>query len=331
MLVHKNQHFLFFDYITLVYMKTKSMWYNRIMAYSVKYNWLTFVNNPLFRQEWGILCLKEFSFYEVATSSSSEKYAIRHGEYVSPTMMKNRRIRFLFDILADTEEERWALLERVKRAFAPEANPTPFNNKLWKDLEFMDVAWNIRKCKCQIYRWIELSDFANEKWVSVSAELITDNYYMKSGTEYSEEITNTQSWIKLPTNLPFPRNYYRVVEYDGSIETPLTIEMEILDNSAEKFPYDKIKVVFRNGNDIMQALHIENVNELWMNVWDIIKIDTEKRRCYFINSDGEEDITGLVTIGSTRPVLQNGTNQIWIDVWVWEHVITAQVKRNKVF
>jgi len=84
--------------------------------------------------------LKEFSFYEVATSSSSEKYAIRHGEYVSPTMMKNRRIRFLFDILADTEEERWTLLERVKRAFAPEANPTPFNNKLWKDLEFMDVA-----------------------------------------------------------------------------------------------------------------------------------------------------------------------------------------------
>lgn len=307
------------------------MWYNRIMAYSVKYNWLTFANNPTFRQPGGILCLKEFSFYEVATSSSSEKYAIRHGEYVSPTMMKNRRIRFLFDIIADTEQERWALLEQVKRAFSPEANPTPFNNKLWKDLEFMDVTWNIRKCKCQIYRWVELSDFANEKWVSISAEVITDNYYMKSGTEYSEEITNTQSWIKLPTNLPFPRNYYRVIEYDGSIETPLTIEMEILDNSAEKFPYNKIKVVFRNGNDIMQALHIENVNDLWMNVWDIIKIDTEKRRCYFINSDGEEDITGLVTIWSTRPVLQNGTNQIWIDVWVWEHVITAQVKRNKVF
>ena len=114
------------------------MAYNRIMAYSVRYNGLTFVNNPLFRQSGGILCLKEFSFYEVATNSSSEKYAVRHGEYVSPTQLKNRRVRFLFDIIADSEEERRALLKKVQRAFTPELNPSPFNENLRKELSFLD-------------------------------------------------------------------------------------------------------------------------------------------------------------------------------------------------
>lgn len=307
------------------------MWYNRLMAYNVRYNGLNFISNPNFKQAWWFLCLKEFSFYEVATQSSSEKYAIRHGEYVSPTLLKNRRIRFLFDIIANSEQERRALLNQVQKAFAPESNPSPFNENLWKDLSFMDVNGEVRKCKCQIYKWIELSDFANEKWVWISAEVITDNYYMKSGQEYSQTLSNTLPWIKLQTKLPFQRTYYRVINYDGSIETPLTIDMTILDNTATKFPYNKIKVVFRNGNENLQALHIENVNDLWMNAWDIIRIDTEKRRCFFVNSDGEEDITGLVTLWSSRPVLLNGTNQIWIDVWVWDSVISAQVKRNKVF
>lgn len=301
------------------------------MAYNVKYNWLTFINNPLFKKEWGILCLKEFSFYEVATSASSEKYAIRHGEYVSPTTLKNRRIRFLFDILADSEQERWALLNKVQRAFAPESNPSPFNKNLWKDLSFMDVDGNVRECKCQIYQWIQLSDFANEKWVWISAEVITDSAYMKSRQEFHQTMTNTLSWIKLPTKLPFPRTYYRVVENESAMEIPLTITMTIADSDTSKYPYDKIKIVFKAKWDEMRALHINGVNELELEIGDKITVDSEKRRVYLENVDGTSDITGLVTAGSERPVLQGGDNQIWIDVGVRDTVITADIKRNKVF
>jgi len=330
-LVHKNQHFLFFDYITVVYMKSKSMRYNRTMAYMVQYNWLTFVNNPYFRQSGGILCLKEFSFYEVATSASTEKYAIRHGEYVSPTQMKNRRIRFLFDIIADTEEERRALLGTVQRAFAPEANPTPFNENLWKDLSFMDIDGNIRKCRCQIYKWIELSDFANQKWVWISAELITDSSYMRSEQEYTQTITNTLPWIKLPSNLWFPRVYYRNINFNGSIETPVTMEITINNADMSLYPYNKIKIVHDSDYYWKHAMYIDNISSLGLSVGDVITVDTDKRRCYYTNSDGTEDITWLVELGSNRPVLVNGDNQIWIDVGVREHVITAIVKRNKVF
>ena len=307
------------------------MWYNRVMAYNVKYNWLTFVNNPLYRREWGILCLKEFSFYEVATNASSESYAIRHWEYVSPTTLKNRRIRFLFDIIASSEEERRALLNKVQRAFAPENNPSPFNKNLWKNLSFMDVSGTVRECKCQIYRWIELSDFANEKWIWISAEVITDSSYMKSQKEFHQEITNTQSWIKLPTNIPFERTYYRYIDNQWVMEIPLTISMRIDNNNPSKYPYNKIKVVFRHEDSEMRVLHINGVNGLWLSVWDKIILDSENRRCYHENSEWKTDITGLISVWSERPILQSGNNQIWIDVWVWDTVITADVKRNKVF
>lgn len=301
------------------------------MAYNVKYNWLTFINNPLFKKEWGILCLKEFSFYEVATSASSEKYAIRHGEYVSPTLLKNRRVRFLFDILADTEQERRALLNKVQRAFAPESNPSPFNKNLWKDLSFMDVDGNVRECKCQIYQWIQLSDFANEKWVWISAEVITDSAYMKSRQEFHQTITNTLSWIKLPTKLPFPRTYYGIIENESAMEIPLTITMTIADSDTSKYPYDKIKIVFKSEWDEMRAFHLTDINELSLEVGDKITVDSENRRVYLENSDWTSDITGLVSVGSERPVLQGWSNQIWIDVWVRDTVITADIKRNKVF
>lgn len=307
------------------------MSYNRLMVYNVKYNWLTFVNNPFFRQEWGTLCLKEFSFYEVATQSSSEKYAIRHGEYVSPTLLKNRRIRFLFDILADSEEERRTLLNKVQRAFTPESNPSPFNENLWKDLSFMDVDGNVRNCKCQVYQWLQLSDFANEKWVWISVELITDSSYMKSGQEFSQTISNTLPWIKLQTKLGFPRIYYRSVNYDGYIEAPVKVEMQILNADTSLYPYNKIKIVHDSDYYWKRAMYIWNVNDLWLGVWDKIIVDTDKRRCYLVNSDGTEDITGLVSLWSQRPVLVNGENKFWIDVWVRDHVINAEIKRNKVF
>lgn len=301
------------------------------MAYNVRYNGLTFVNNPYFNQEWWFLCLKEFSFYEVATNSSSEKYAVRHGEYVNPTQLKNRRIRFLFDIIADSEEERRALLDKVQRAFAPETNPSPFNDKLWKDLSFMDVTWTVRKCKCQIYKWIELSDFANEKWVWISAELITDSSYIKSEQEYSQTITNTLPWIRLPTKLGFSQHYYETIENTWSAVIPIKIIMTILNADSSKYPYGIIKIINDSSYYWRKILYLEDIPDLSLAVWDKIIVDSEKMRVYLENSNGTTDITWSVTAGSERPLLVNWDNIIWIDVGVRDEVISAEVKRNKMF
>ena len=304
------------------------------MAYNVKYNWLTFVNNPLFRQEGGILCLKEFSFYEVATSASSEKYAIRHGEYVSPTLLKNRRVRFLFDILADTEQERRALLSKVQRAFAPEWNPSPFNDKVWKDLSFMDVDGSLWECKAQVYQWIQLSDFANEKWVWISAEVITDSPYFYSKQEYSFETKNTLAWIKMPVKLPFYRAYHQEmvrIDYVWTVDTPLQVEMEIKDNDDDNFPYDRIKIIIQSEN-WLQIMYINDVIELWLNIWDKIIVDSEKRRCYFQHGDNKTDISWLVEAWSDRPSLTLWKNIVSIDTWVRDNeCIEAVVKWKNLF
>ena len=229
------------------------MSYNKIMVRNVKYNGLTFLNSPYFRPVGGFLCLKEFSFFEVATQASTEKYAIRHGEYVSPTEKKNRRIRFLFDILADTEAERWERLKKVQRAFSPEQNPSPFNPNLWKTLTFEDVEGNERFTKCQVLKGVELSDFGNEKRVGISVELITDSPDFKNTSLNS--LTggrNTRMGRLLSTTLPFNRKYYREeINYEGVMDSPCIITCRITDNTSP-FPHgnlqDYIDNYYKEGN-----------------------------------------------------------------------------------
>lgn len=294
------------------------MGYNRIMAYNVRYNWLTFLNTPM-KQGW--LVLKEFSFFEVATQSSTSKYAIRHWEYVNPTEMKNRRIRILFDIIANSEQERRTLLKQVQRAFTPESNPSPFNERLWKELSFLDVDCIEWKCKCQVLQGVQLSDFANQKRAGVSVELITDSPYFYSNQEFSLQTTNTLSWIKLPVKLPFYWQYQQKlvnISYEWIVESPLYIELNIVDNDDDNFPYDKIKIIHKS-EQWLEIMYIDGVIELGMNIGDKIIVDSNERRCYFVHSDTKTDITGLVEAWSDRPSLYLWTNLISIDTWVFEN------------
>lgn len=301
------------------------------MAYKVEYNWLRFLNNPTNIETWWSLVLKEFSFFEVATSSSTEKYAIRHWEYVSPTMVKNRRIRILFDIIANSEEQRRALLKTVQKAFTPEINPTPFNKKLRKNLSFLDVDCEEWNCKCQVLQWIQLSDFANQKRAWISVELITDSPYFVSNKEYEITTRNTLSWVKLPENFPFKWQYYKwVANYNWIINSPINIEMEILDTNSNYYPYNKIKVIsqWENNNWV---LYVENIWSLWIVAWNKIIIDAWERRCYLQNDDWKEDITWFVAIWSERPSLEVWKNIIAIDTWVWNECIEAKIKWNDLF
>lgn len=294
------------------------MGYNRIMAYNVRYNWLTFLNTPM-KQGW--LVLKEFSFFEVATQSSTSKYAIRHWEYVSPTEMKNRRIRILFDVIANSEQDRWILLKQVQRAFTPDPNPSPFNENLWKELSFLDVDCIEWKWKCQVLQWVQLSDFANQKWVGISVELITDSPYFYSNQEYSLQTTNTLSGMKLPVKLPFYRQYQQKmvnISYEWIVESPLYIEMKIVDNDDDNFPYDKIKVIHQS-EQWLEVMYINDVIELGMSIGDKIIVDSNERRCYFIHGDTKTDISGLVEVWSSWPCLYLWTNLISIDTGIFEN------------
>ena len=311
---------------------TINMWYNRTMAYRVKYNGLEFLNTPTLKEGWSLV-LKEFSFFEVATNSNTEKYAIRHGEYVSPTQMRNRRVRLLFDILANTEEERRDLLKKVQRAFTPESNPSPFNERLRKEISFLDVNCDERVAKCQVLQGVQLSDFANEKRVGISVELITDSPYFRSRQQFALETSNTLSWIQLPTKYPFSWQYYEKridIEYEGIVESPLYIELSILDASNDNFPFDKIKIL--QLSDLwLKILYINDISELWLTTGDKIIVDSWSRRCYLLHENTRTDITGVIEVGSERPSLYVGDNIISIDTGVWDECIDATIKRENLF
>lgn len=303
------------------------------MVYNVKYNGLTFSTIPT-TKEWWCLVLKEFSFFEVATNSKTEKYAIRHWEYVSPTEMKNRRIRLLFDVIANSEQERRTLLKQVQRAFTPESNPSPFNEKLRKDLSFLDVDCIKWECKCQVLQGVQLSDFANQKRAWISVELITDSPYFYSNQEYSIETRNTLAWIKLPVKLPFYRQYHQKlvnISYEWIVESPLYIELNILDNDDDNYPYDRIKIIHQSEQWI-EIMYINDVIELWLHIGDKIIVDSENRRCYFEHGDTRQDISNLIEPWSNRPSLQLWSNLISIDTGIFENTcIEATIRWKNLF
>ena len=280
------------------------MSYNKIMVHNVKYNGLTFLNSPYFRITGGFLCLKEFSFFELATVSSTEQYAIRHGEYVSPTLNKNRRVRLLFDILADSEEERRALLKKVQRAFSPEANPSPFNPNLWKKLTFEDVNGEEWFTNCQVLKGIELSDFGNEKRVGISVELITDSADFKNNaTNKQTGGRNTRMGRMLNTELPFNRKYYKEeVNYEGVTDSPMVVKCIITDNT-NPCPNGNIQLIhdYEGG---YETFRINGLEEIQRGLSDEIIIDSDKRRVYLKQGENEQDITGLVELGSERPLFR---------------------------
>lgn len=300
------------------------------MVHNVKYNGLTFLNSPYFRPEGWFLCLKEFSFFEVATTASTEKYAIRHWEYVSPTLKKNRRVRILFDILADSEEERWSLLKQVQRAFTPEQNPSPFNENLWKDLQFEDVNWDIWKAKCQVVQWVQLSDFANEKRVWISVELITDSSEFKSNEEQSyTNWRNTRFWKRLDSVLWFNWQYYRdTIDYEWVIDSPMEITLEVV--ASNSCPNNTINII-HEWNWQNEWLQISNIDELELAVWDIITINTDTRKATRSDWESTVDITWMVVLGSQRPLLKLWENIIAVDTWATEKTIDVTIKRNEVF
>ncbi len=145
--------------------------YERLLAHNVQYSGLTFISSP-----WnvgnGICVLKEFSFFETPSVTNVAKYAMRHGEYVSPRESTNRRVKILFDIIAPTAKQRWILLRKVHKAFSPAYDPSPTNPKVRKKLTFMDIEGNTWQMQTQVMQGLQLSDYANEKWVGLSVELI---------------------------------------------------------------------------------------------------------------------------------------------------------------
>lgn len=300
------------------------------MVHNVEYNWLRFLNSPYFRPDEWFCCLKEFSFFEVATSVSTDKYAIRHWEYVSPTLKKNRRIRILFDILADSEEKRWILLKKVQRAFAPEQNPSPFNNNLWKKLRFEDVYDEVWECECQVIKGIQLSDFGNEKWVWISVELISNSpEFHNANVQSYTEWRNTRFGKRLWSSLWFNWEYYRdEIRYDWVIDSPFIMKMKVVGENP--VPNKKINIIHEVDWEY-EWLQIDDIDELNLQIWDEITLDSDSRKIIFKRWDTSEDITWMVVLGSQRPMLRIGENIVAVDTWASEKTIEIEYEWNEVF
>lgn len=303
------------------------------MATKVSYNWLDFYNHPWLKIEWWYLCLKEFSFYEIPTTNVTEKYALRHWEYVQPTLMKNRRVKILFDILANSDLERWQLLKSVQRAFAPEQNPSPFNKNLWKSLTFTDRDWTEWVANCQTSKGAELSDFWNEKWAGISVEVITETPFFNSVRTYENTISSSRWWIKLPTKLWFYWQYYdsnSLALYDWVYPAPITMELTIWADT--QFPNDNIEI-FHKFWDEQELTFIDNISDLWLSDWDKLIIDTDNKRLYLYDAseDTERDITWYVRLWYPWFLLRYGENTFVIDTWESVQTIKVKITYKKVF
>lgn len=305
--------------------------YNKIMVHNVEYNWLNFLNSPYFMpSNWGFLCLKEFSFFETPTSVSTDKYAIRHWEYVSPTLKKNRRIKILFDIIAESEEKRWYFLKKVQRAFSPEQNPSPFNTNLWKELKFEDVNGDVWTCNCQVVKWVQLSDYANEKRAWISVELITDSSEIKSDETRTYTIwRNTRFWKRLWTKLWFHWEFYRdIINYQWVVDSPMVITLRMTAENPAPVNLINIHHIWEWQEE---ALQINSVDLLSLQVDDIIMIDTDKRKVLLIDSERSVDITWMVTLWSQRPLLKLWENIIAVESWATEKTINVDIEWNESF
>lgn len=301
------------------------MMYSKILAHSVRYNGLDLVNSPSLHLPGGFLCLKEFSFFEVPTSISTEKYAMRHGEYVSPTEKKNRRIRILFDILSESADERWYWLRKIQRAFSPEQNPSPLNPKLWKELTFMDQGGKERSCKCQVLKWVELSDFGNEKRASISVELITDSSEIRSAEKNTLRTHNTRQGVKLGVKSPTPWRYYREeIAYNGVLDAALSVVCTITKDGAFPLNYLSIKC-----GDLVWQLH--NINALNLQIGDRIEIDWLQRHAFLWKWGEKTDITGMVALGSQWPILTVEPVMVSVDCGRIDKVLDIELTRQEVF
>lgn len=279
------------------------------MIKNVQYNGLSFLNTPFWPSDW-FLCLKEFSFFEVSTSASTEKYAIRHGEYVAPTLKKNRRIRMLFDIIASNEKQRRELLKKVQRAFSPEINPSPFNPNLWKKLTFEDVNDEVRTCKCQVIQGVELSDFANEKRVGISVELITNKSEFESLEVNTFEGRNTRRWKKFSFKTPFRNEFYReIIQYEGVVDVPLISRLEIVEENPLEINELNITTVRENQEQNFQI----KPWDIEFFVGDVLTIDSDQRRVFLERNNIKTELTWFVTLGSNRPVLRCGENIVGVE------------------
>lgn len=168
---------------------------------------------------------------------------MRHGSYIGPAEKDNRTFKLLFDIVAPNEEKRWELLKKVKRAFSPISNPSPTNPNLWKKLSYMDVEGKEWEVEVQVNQGggPQLSDFNNDQWVGISAQLIA-----RTPDIYTKEIQTLEDrnhivGFKIPSKIPGKMALHNeLVEYFGAGDAPL--DVSITASIANATPFELLTI-----------------------------------------------------------------------------------------
>jgi hypothetical protein len=199
-------------------------------------------------------------------------------------------------------------------------------------LTFTDVNEDIWECECQVIKWIELSDFWNQKRVWISVELITNSSEFKnSDTQFYNEWRNTRFWKNLlePVWFGIEYQYYRdIIDYQWVIDSPLSIQIQI--TAENPAPNNKINITHEYEWD-WEALQIDNVDSLELEIWDMIILNTDERKAILIKPTWFTDITWLITLWSQRPLLKLWENIMAIDTWASEKTMNITYEWNEVF
>jgi hypothetical protein len=113
--------------------------------------------------------------------------------------------------------------------------------------------------------------------------------------------------VAIPTDVPFRMSYRDTVLHFTEATTPLNIEITALRDNA--IVGGTLAIYHKNDYDTGYL----SFNHLHIKEGDHIEIDSINQIAYLTQNGNKTDITGLISINSSRPYLQYGDNLLAVD------------------
>ncbi|MDR3169772.1 MAG: phage tail family protein [Candidatus Peribacteria bacterium] len=137
--------------------------------------------------------------------------------------------------------------------------------------------------------------------------------------------TNHTFGVAIPTNVPFKMSYKDTLITHTELATPLNVEITVKKEGA--IVGDTLTVYHRNDYDTGYL----SFNHLTTKQGDKIEIDSINQLAYLLHNGNKTDITGLISLSSSRPYLNYGTNLVAVDCGVKHPVLDVVWKWREVF
>jgi hypothetical protein len=202
-----------------------------------------------------------------------------------------------FGAFAYTESERWDLIKTVDSIFQPPSNPTP-SNQGYDKLAFRDVDDVVRDMQARVVDRIDVSDFANDHWITFRVRLLVKDNSCMYANNYTLNDTNRIMGVTLEETLGFPLFYSDAlqVDYEGVSSGPIKVTITAtVDNPT--LGYVLVRMYRPDGSQSL--LYLDNI---YMMTGDVVVVDSYNT---IITLNGF-DITGQIKLPfDTFPRMEN--------------------------